>query len=137
MSIWCKPSIILFNPKLLDEIFHIPAAQRYCAGNFSYWDPKITTPPGLYLYSTLVIKLAQFASSKVLKDKFLNVIHFYNLSQIECGVLELRATNVLLFPFIFVLLKEMNSVLYGKKASRKMPLTQGKKCRGVSNFISR
>ena len=35
----------------MDEIFHIPQAQRYCAGNFTQWDDKITTLPGLYLFS--------------------------------------------------------------------------------------
>ncbi|KAF9399003.1 hypothetical protein BGX21_006942 [Mortierella sp. AD011] len=32
----------------MDEIFHIPQAQRYCEGDFWTWDPKLTTPPGLY-----------------------------------------------------------------------------------------
>ncbi|KAI8463180.1 MAG: DIE2/ALG10 family-domain-containing protein [Monoraphidium minutum] len=32
----------------MDEPFHVPAAQRYCAGNYATWDPKITTFPGLY-----------------------------------------------------------------------------------------
>jgi len=32
----------------IDEIFHVPQAQAYCRGDFSYWDNKITTPPGLY-----------------------------------------------------------------------------------------
>ena len=35
----------------MDEIFHIPQAQHYCAGNFTHWDNKITTLPGLYLFS--------------------------------------------------------------------------------------
>ncbi|XP_029823843.3 putative Dol-P-Glc:Glc(2)Man(9)GlcNAc(2)-PP-Dol alpha-1,2-glucosyltransferase [Ixodes scapularis] len=35
----------------MDEIFHVPQAQSYCSYNFTYWDPKITTPPGLYLTS--------------------------------------------------------------------------------------
>lgn len=30
-----------------DEPFHIPQVQAYCNGDWSYWDPKITTPPGL------------------------------------------------------------------------------------------
>jgi hypothetical protein len=41
---------IPFN--MQDEIFHIPQAQHYCRGEFSSWDPKITTFPGLYLYSS-------------------------------------------------------------------------------------
>ena len=30
----------------MDEVFHIPQAQRYWNGNFTH-DPKITTPPGI------------------------------------------------------------------------------------------
>ena len=33
----------------MDEIFHVRQAQRYCDGDLWAWDPKITTPPGLYL----------------------------------------------------------------------------------------
>lgn len=32
---------------LKDEIFHIRQAQTYCAGRWTQWDPKLTTPPGL------------------------------------------------------------------------------------------
>jgi alpha-1,2-glucosyltransferase len=35
----------------LDEVFHIPQAQAYCRNAFSVWDPKLTTPAGLYLLS--------------------------------------------------------------------------------------
>lgn len=35
----------------LDEVFHIPQAQAYCNGRFTVWDPKLTTPAGLYLLS--------------------------------------------------------------------------------------
>ncbi|XP_051889812.1 dol-P-Glc:Glc(2)Man(9)GlcNAc(2)-PP-Dol alpha-1,2-glucosyltransferase isoform X3 [Pristis pectinata] len=40
----------------MDEIFHVPQAQKYCQGKFSEWDPMITTLPGLYLVSTGIIK---------------------------------------------------------------------------------
>ncbi|CAG8478023.1 9781_t:CDS:2 [Ambispora leptoticha] len=40
-----------------DEIFHIPQAQRYCEGDYRSWDPKLTTPPGLYLISNVIIIL--------------------------------------------------------------------------------
>ncbi|KAG0131099.1 alpha-2-glucosyltransferase Alg10 [Tuber indicum] len=33
----------------LDEVFHIPQAQAYCRNAFQTWDPKLTTPAGLYL----------------------------------------------------------------------------------------
>ena len=34
----------------------MPQAQAYCHGNYSYWDPMITTPPGLYMTSLCVVK---------------------------------------------------------------------------------
>ena len=37
----------------MDEIFHVPQAQKYCQAKFDEWDPKITTFPGLYLSSSL------------------------------------------------------------------------------------
>lgn len=40
----------------MDEIFHVPQAQKYCQGRFSEWDPMITTLPGLYLASVGIIK---------------------------------------------------------------------------------
>ncbi|XP_014678723.1 PREDICTED: putative Dol-P-Glc:Glc(2)Man(9)GlcNAc(2)-PP-Dol alpha-1,2-glucosyltransferase [Priapulus caudatus] len=40
----------------MDEIFHIPQAQSYCEGNFTKWDPMITTLPGLYLVSVGLLK---------------------------------------------------------------------------------
>ncbi|KAI8811171.1 alpha-1,2-glucosyltransferase ALG10-A [Cladochytrium replicatum] len=56
---------VLFNATLsgpyMDEIFHIPQAQSFCRGDFSY-DPKITTPPGLYLISAAI--LAPFGSEQ-------------------------------------------------------------------------
>ncbi|KAJ2714156.1 glucosyltransferase [Coemansia spiralis] len=39
----------------MDEVFHIPQAQRYCRGEFGTWDPKLTTPPGLYLVSLALL----------------------------------------------------------------------------------
>lgn len=41
------------HPLPQDEVFHVRQAQHYCAARFDVWDPKITTPPGLYLLSTL------------------------------------------------------------------------------------
>ncbi|KAI9321821.1 alpha-2-glucosyltransferase Alg10 [Dichotomocladium elegans] len=38
----------------MDEIFHIPQAQRFCSNDFITWDPKLTTPPGLYLVSRVL-----------------------------------------------------------------------------------
>ncbi|KAK9478091.1 alpha-2-glucosyltransferase Alg10 [Lipomyces japonicus] len=56
----------------LDEIFHIPQTQQYCAGNYSSWDGKITTPPGLYMLAK-VYACTIFASCNV------NVLRSFNL----------------------------------------------------------
>ncbi|RWS07343.1 putative Dol-P-Glc:Glc(2)Man(9)GlcNAc(2)-PP-Dol alpha-1:2-glucosyltransferase-like protein, partial [Dinothrombium tinctorium] len=40
----------------MDEQFHVKQARHYCVGNFTTWDPKITTPPGLYLITLGFLK---------------------------------------------------------------------------------
>ncbi|KAK8708948.1 hypothetical protein V6N13_059983 [Hibiscus sabdariffa] len=55
VSLWVIPVSILVNrivpDPYMDEIFHIPQAQRYCNGDFMSWDPMITTQPGLSSFS--------------------------------------------------------------------------------------
>jgi len=80
---------------LIDEIFHVPAAERYCNGNYAYWDPKITTPPGLYIYSNLIHRLVNVFVA------------------VECDTLFLRFTNVLLLPIFAVTITSLNTFLYG------------------------
>ena len=63
----------------LDEVFHVGQAQKYWAHNWKYWDQKITTPPGLYLWSYALC----------------TVLRFLRGSFIDIGAAELRATNVL------------------------------------------
>lgn len=46
-----------------DEIFHVPQAQAYCRGAWSYWDGAITTPPGLY------VSFVSFSSSQAVLTK--------------------------------------------------------------------
>ncbi|KIJ68711.1 glycosyltransferase family 59 protein [Hydnomerulius pinastri MD-312] len=50
----------------MDEPFHVPQAQAYCRGEWSTWDPKITTPPGLYILSILFHRLFMFRCSMAL-----------------------------------------------------------------------
>lgn len=52
----------------LDEVFHTPQANAFWQGNWSHWDDKITTPPGVYLWSILTSKLywADTAQSEIL-----------------------------------------------------------------------
>ncbi|KAF2759496.1 hypothetical protein EJ05DRAFT_498707 [Pseudovirgaria hyperparasitica] len=49
----CVSSVV--TEPYLDEFFHVRQAQVYCADHFVIWDPKITTPPGLYLLSRILL----------------------------------------------------------------------------------
>ncbi|RVE56412.1 hypothetical protein OJAV_G00220770 [Oryzias javanicus] len=73
----------------MDEIFHVPQAQKYCQGKFSEWDPMITTPPGLYLASVGVIKpvvwLADLTGNVVCSTAMLRFINLL----FNCGNLYL------------------------------------------------
>lgn len=40
---------------VIDELFHIPQGIAYCEKNFTYWNEKITTLPGLYIVSTVFL----------------------------------------------------------------------------------
>ncbi|KIY45502.1 glucosyltransferase [Fistulina hepatica ATCC 64428] len=59
----------VLNEPYMDEPFHIPQAQAYCKGNFYTWDPKLTTPPGLYIWSLFL----HYASSLDCSDSFLRL----------------------------------------------------------------
>ncbi|CAE6445262.1 unnamed protein product [Rhizoctonia solani] len=50
----------LVQEPYMDEPFHIPQAQAYCRGEWDYWDPKLTTPPGLYILSVVLKKVFLF-----------------------------------------------------------------------------
>ncbi|XP_060079161.1 putative Dol-P-Glc:Glc(2)Man(9)GlcNAc(2)-PP-Dol alpha-1,2-glucosyltransferase [Ylistrum balloti] len=52
----------------MDEIFHVPQAQQYCRGNFSSWDPMITTLPGTYLTSVGILYPVSLAIQQQLTD---------------------------------------------------------------------
>eukprot|EP00731_Ephydatia_muelleri_P006212 Em0003g460a len=74
----------------MDEVFHVPQAQRYCSYDFSHWDLMITTPPGLYLTSVAVLAPASWILGIELEAL--------------CSVSLLRAQNVLISVAIFPLL---------------------------------
>lgn len=85
----------------IDEVFHIPQAQKYCVdNNFSSWDNKITTPPGLYLVSYAIIRPV---------GALFGVPH-----AIACSVNNLRLVNVLFsgcnFMIIWAMLKSKLAV---------------------------
>ncbi|XP_043092536.1 dol-P-Glc:Glc(2)Man(9)GlcNAc(2)-PP-Dol alpha-1,2-glucosyltransferase isoform X2 [Puntigrus tetrazona] len=63
----------------MDEIFHVPQAQKYCEGKFNEWNPMITTLPGLYLASVGLIKpvvwLADLKGSVICSTAMLRFIN--------------------------------------------------------------
>ncbi|KAF4451787.1 alpha-1,2 glucosyltransferase ALG10 [Fusarium austroafricanum] len=77
---WLRLVSALVPEPYLDEVFHIPQAQKYCQGKFLEWDDKITTPPGLYLLSLLIPGVIRPNRS---------------LSEYVCNVRSLRGTNLI------------------------------------------
>ncbi|XP_068626010.1 dol-P-Glc:Glc(2)Man(9)GlcNAc(2)-PP-Dol alpha-1,2-glucosyltransferase [Battus philenor] len=57
---------------VVDEMYHLPQGALICNGNYSYWDPKITTLPGLYLFSAAM--LSPFFSCSTYNLRFVNLI---------------------------------------------------------------
>ncbi|XP_026558668.1 dol-P-Glc:Glc(2)Man(9)GlcNAc(2)-PP-Dol alpha-1,2-glucosyltransferase-like isoform X2 [Pseudonaja textilis] len=81
----------------MDEAFHVPQAQAYCAGRFQQWDPMITTLPGLYLLSVGILKPAGWLfgwSENILCStgilRFINLLfsigNFYLLYLLFCRI---------------------------------------------------
>lgn len=106
VSLWVVPISILVNRILpdpyMDEIFHVPQAQKYCSGNFRSWDPMITTPPGLY-YLSLVHVASLFPA-----------IVFTRAAQsfsVACSIQVLRSINGILAVLCSVLVYEIISHL--------------------------
>lgn len=91
----------------MDEIFHIPQAQLYCSGNFTYWDPKITTLPGLYLFSVGVLKPVASLSQLVSPQP-------WSLED-SCSTVHLRAVNVICGITNLLLIFGITVQLHGEK----------------------
>lgn len=52
-------SFFIYNCSLvdnyIDEVYHIPQAKQYIEGSYCVWNPMITTPPGLYIWTKLIL----------------------------------------------------------------------------------
>ncbi|KAJ2493615.1 glucosyltransferase [Coemansia sp. RSA 2050] len=60
----------------MDEVFHIPQAQHYCRGQFGVWDPKLTTPPGLYLISMVPASVLSMLGPNPCSPEFLRTTNW-------------------------------------------------------------
>jgi len=87
----------------MDEIFHIPQAQAYCAGNYTQWDPKITTLPGLYLFSVGLLRPLHFLISPSLP------------LIATCSVAMLRSVNLLIALTNLLLVHCLTGARHGQK----------------------
>ncbi|KAF5953766.1 hypothetical protein HYC85_006622 [Camellia sinensis] len=117
VSLWIIPISFLVNRIVphpyMDEIFHVPQAQQYCKGNFTSWDPMITTPPGLYCLS-----LAHVAS---LFPGMLCMQVAPSFSD-ACSTAILRSTNAILAVICSVLVYEIITQLRPALDERKATL---------------
>ncbi|XP_014474208.1 PREDICTED: putative Dol-P-Glc:Glc(2)Man(9)GlcNAc(2)-PP-Dol alpha-1,2-glucosyltransferase [Dinoponera quadriceps] len=100
----------------IDEAFHIPQVLRYCAWNFTEWDPKITTLPGLYLITTAILSPFGLCSITCVRcvnliGTYINLYLTYNIIKENCESNEAdrwsnwlmlaSAYNITLFPPLY------------------------------------
>ncbi|XP_005096984.1 putative Dol-P-Glc:Glc(2)Man(9)GlcNAc(2)-PP-Dol alpha-1,2-glucosyltransferase [Aplysia californica] len=111
-SIILATSTILFsifqsiqNDPYMDEVFHVPQGRHYCHHNFTHWDPMITTLPGLYLSSVVILSPLAW----VKQVDLLSV----------CSTQNLRACNILFNLGNFLLLYQLSRRLQDRKDRHK------------------
>ncbi|KAF9893844.1 hypothetical protein FE257_010014 [Aspergillus nanangensis] len=57
---WMSQVSAVVPDPYLDEAFHVPQAQAYWHHKWTHWDPKLTTPPALYLWSYVICAITLF-----------------------------------------------------------------------------
>ena len=82
----------------MDEIFHVPQAQKYCNYKFDEWDPKITTLPGLYFISFACLRTLAFFVGHELR--------------VVCSTFFLRMVNTLFLMGNVLLLRQILLILH-------------------------
>ncbi len=67
------------NQPYIDEHFHLRMTQKYIVEhNFTYWDEKITTPPGLYIFGYLFAILFKKFEFLTFKDEQITKLRHLN-----------------------------------------------------------
>ncbi|KAL5107124.1 putative Dol-P-Glc:Glc 2 Man 9 GlcNAc 2 PP-Dol alpha-12-glucosyltransferase [Taenia crassiceps] len=86
----------------MDEVFHEEQTITYLRGNWQKWNPKITTPPGLYVLTTFLWNVLPFQAC-VRNFRFLNCfisgVNFILLAYLTQSILTALAINTL--PVLF------------------------------------
>jgi alpha-1,2-glucosyltransferase len=63
----------------IDEYFHLGMTQKYLVEkNFTYWDEKVTTPPGLYIFGYIFGKSLEVFSTFTYEGENINYLRYLN-----------------------------------------------------------
>ncbi|OLN98044.1 Dol-P-Glc:Glc(2)Man(9)GlcNAc(2)-PP-Dol alpha-1,2-glucosyltransferase [Colletotrichum chlorophyti] len=100
--IWCSNVMANVDKPYLDEVFHIPQAQKFCQGRWSEWDDKITTPPGLYILSKYYLQI---------------------MMRPDCSVLDLRGVNIIAIIGVGILATHCRHLIETRRSSADSPAT--------------
>ena len=93
----------LLTAMLQDEPFHVNQTGQYCKGQWSNWDPKITTLPGLYLLGAPYGRAAHA------------LLGLLRPQGPACSTTVLRSMNVLLATAFFVVFQQLYRRLHPQK----------------------
>lgn len=111
---WYKRVNELVPVPYLDEVFHIPQVQRYATGS-SQWDPKITTPPGTYWLSVVLLQCRKLLG---LSDATVsNAPRGKGVERVIVSVPELRAHSTVLWYSVAILLGSFGNWIEGDYGS--------------------
>jgi alpha-1,2-glucosyltransferase len=102
----CILNYFLKDNAVEDEALHAKQAKSYYDGDFTSWDPRITTPPGLYAVSLLI------GSARLSKLRVVNLIFGLLLLAILEKNGALVVTMPILFPFIFLYYTDCGSLFF-------------------------
>ena len=96
----------------MDELFHVDQVQRWCDTNSKWgnWNNKITTLPGLYLYSLSLVHTAH----RIIYKLYSNDVSDISNDSIWCNLHTLRLSNLLLLPatiyLLYQILQQINPI---------------------------
>ena len=117
-----------------DETFHVNQTRAYCEGRWREWDPKITTPPGLYVLAVgwaRALRAAAALRRRLLPPSSSSSSPSFRRSPLPlppledfCTMTSLRSLNVLLSVACFVAAAAVHRGLHfvsWTKTKRKRP----------------
>lgn len=117
--IWSVARVIqrTVSHSLQDEPFHVPQAEAYCRGEWSTWDSKITTPPGLYVITFFSLTL------HLIWNRYLLSIGLNRIFMLKCNLAMLRLTPLLTLLALPLLLSHLRAFHIRVRAPRSLLAT--------------